>query len=289
MKYRPFASTGWDISVIGLGGVPLSFASRPDEAAAVDVIHHALGCGINVIDTADAYCRDGSETGHNERLIAKALALLPASERQSVRVLTKGGYTRPGSGWAPDGRPEHLRSACEGSLARLGAESIDLYQHHTPDPDVPIEETIGALAELRSEGKIRHIGVSNYSVEQIDIAQSIVEIASVQNQYSPRHRVPESDGTLAATGTRNLAFLPWSPLGGMGGAKTLDRGLDALRAVGADHGTGPHRVALAWLLAKGPHVFPIPGASRRETIEDSALAADLVLGEAEIALLDRSL
>ncbi|MDX1383366.1 MAG: aldo/keto reductase, partial [Thermoanaerobaculia bacterium] len=156
MRHRSFGPTGWQASAIGIGGVPLSFGDRPDEATAIRVLHHAFACGIDVVDTADAYCRDGSELGHNERLIAKALAALQAAERARVRVFTKGGYTRPGAGWAPNGRPEHLRAACEGSLERLGVERIDLYQHHTPDPEVPVADSIGALARLREEGKIRH-------------------------------------------------------------------------------------------------------------------------------------
>ena len=168
MRYRAFADTGWQLSAIGLGGVPLSFADRPQESEAIRVIHHAIGCGINVIDTADSYCRDDSETGHNERLIGKALGRLPAAERNRVHVFTKGGYTRPGGGWAPNGHPEHLRAACHASLKRLGVEAVDLYQHHTPDPAVPIAETVGELARLKAEGKIRHIGVSNYTVAQLD-------------------------------------------------------------------------------------------------------------------------
>lgn len=289
MRYRTFGTTGWELSAIGLGGVPLSFGNRPSESAAIDVIQHALECGINVIDTADAYCRDESEIGHNERLIAKALATLSAGERREVKVFTKGGYTRPGDSWQPNGRPEYMRSACEQSLGALGIDTIDLYQHHTPDPEVPVADTIGEMSRLREEGKIRHLGVSNYSVAELDEALAIVEIQAVQNQYSPRHREPEQDGTLAATAERDVAFIPWSPLGGMDGAKTLDRGLAVLREIADNWGVSPHRVALAWLLGKGEHVFPIPGASRRETIEDSALAADLDLSPDEIERLDRSL
>jgi aryl-alcohol dehydrogenase-like predicted oxidoreductase len=289
MRYRSFGSTGWQLSAIGFGGVPLSFGARPDESEAIAVLHHALGCGINLIDTADAYCRDETEVGHNERLISKALSQLGSSERSAVRVFTKGGYTRPDGGWAPDGRPAHIRAACERSLLALGLETIDLYQHHTPDPDVPIAETIGEMRRLQDDGKIRHIGVSNYSVEQTETAREIVEIQAVQNQYSPRHREPERDGTLETTAQLGLALIPWSPLGGMGGAKSLNRGTAALGEVAGSHGVSSHRVALAWLLAKGDHVFPIPGASRRETIEDSALAADLDLADDEIERLDRAL
>ena len=280
---------GWQLSVLGFGGVPLSFGERPSASEAAEVLQHALNCGINFIDTANAYCRDASEVGHNERLIAASLKSLSKQDRHSVKIFTKGGYTRPGGAWVPDGRPAHIRSACEHSLLALGAEQIDLYQHHTPDPAVPVADTIGEFARLKEEGKVLHIGVSNYSVEQIDAAREVVEVQSVQNEYSPRHREPEADGTLAGSSAREMAFIPWSPLGGLGGSRTLGDGLLALEVVAAAHGVSVHRVALAWLLSKGANVFPIPGASRKVTLEDSAKAAELVLEPDQIERLDREI
>ena len=197
---------------------------------------------------------------------------------------------RPGGAWVPNGRPEYLRGQCEASLRNLGVERIDLLQHHRPDPEVPIAESIGAFARLREEGKVRFIGVSEYSVAQLDEAQSVTAIASTQNQYSLAHRQPERDGTLAATETRGLAFIPWSPLGGIAapphGARDLARRHPAVARLAERHGVSPQRLVLAWLLAKGPHVLVIVGASRTATIADSARAADFELDAGDRARID---
>ncbi|HEY8558403.1 MAG TPA: aldo/keto reductase, partial [Actinomycetes bacterium] len=161
---------GLQVSAIGLGEMPLSLAGRPDEAQAVRTIHAALDAGVTLIDTADAYCRDESDFGHGERLIAKALAAW-SGDRDQALVATKGGHTRPGGSWEVDGRPEYLRQACEASLERLGVEAIGLYQFHRPDPKVPFTESVGALAELRAAGKIRLAGLSNVSIDQISQAR----------------------------------------------------------------------------------------------------------------------
>src|ERR671933_2567577 len=171
---------------IGLGAMPMSLRGRPDEERSVRTIHAALDAGVNLIDTADAYCIDEHEVGHNERLIAKALA----GRRDGVIVATKGGHTRPGGAWAVDGSPAHLRAACEASLRALDTDRIDLYQLHRPDPNVPYEESIGAIKELQDEGKVRWIGISNANLEQIELATSIAEIAAVQNQLSLEYRSP---------------------------------------------------------------------------------------------------
>lgn len=289
MKTRPLGNTGLEVGAIGLGGVPLSCTrKRPTERDAIGVIQHAIECGVSLIDTADSYCLDESEYHHNERLIGKALAGLPRSERDEIVVATKAGWIRPQGSWIPCGRPKHLRRQCEGALLALQVERIFLYQHHTPDPDVPLEDSVGELTRFQEEGKIQFIGVSNYSVEQLDIAQSMTEIASVQNQYALDYREPEEDGVLEATRTRGLAFLPWSPLGGLGGAKQLGDDNDGLRRVAKDRGVSVHRIALAWLLSRGPHVLPIPGASRKESIEDSAQAADIELSSEELERIEHS-
>ncbi|MFL5881045.1 MAG: aldo/keto reductase [Actinomycetota bacterium] len=275
---------GLQVSAIGLGEMPMSLAGRPDEARSIRTIHAALDAGVTLIDTADAYCRDESDFGHGERLVAKALAGW-SGDRDRVLVATKGGHTRPGGEWGLDGRPEYLRQACEASLKRLGVEAIGLYQFHRPDPKVPFTESVGALAELRAAGKVRLVGLSNVSIDQIRQARELVEVASVQNEFSPRFR--RSEGELAWCAANRIAFLPWSPLGGIGRGHDLGGRHRAFAEVAEAHGVSPQQVALAWELAKAPVVIPIPGSSRPETILDSVAAASLRLGADELARLDR--
>jgi aryl-alcohol dehydrogenase-like predicted oxidoreductase len=276
---------GLKVGAIGLGEMPMSLAGRPDEAQSIRTVHAALDAGATLIDTADAYCRDGSEMGHGERLVAKALAAWPG-DRDRVLVATKGGHTRPGREWGLDGRPEYLRQACEASLRNLGVEAIGLYQFHRPDPKVPFAESVGALAELEAAGKVRLVGLSNVSVDQIRQARELVRVASVQNEFSPRFR--RSEGELAFCAAEGIAFLPWSPLGGIGRGGSLGQGRHrAFAEVAEAHGVSPQRVALAWELAKAPVVIPIPGASRPETITDSLAAATLRLSRDDLARLDR--
>jgi len=274
---------GVSVGAVGLGAMPMSLAGRPDEARSLRTIHAALDAGVTLIDTADAYCLGESEVGHNERLVAKALASWPGG-RDGVLVATKGGHTRPGREWGLDGRPEHLRQACEASLRALGVEAIGLYQLHRPDPKVPFAESVGALAELRAAGKVRMVGLSNVSVDQIEQARRIVEVASVQNELSPRFR--RSEGELAWCAAHRIAFLPWSPLGGIGRGGMLGQRHAAFAEVAGRHGVSPQQVALAWELAKAPVVIPIPGARRPETIADSAAAATLRLDADELDRLD---
>ena len=272
-----------EVSAIGLGAMPMSLSGRPEEAQSVRTIHAALDAGVTLVDTADAYCTDASEVGHNERLVAMALASWPG-DRDAVLVATKGGHTRPGGRWEQDGRPEYLKAACEASLAALGVEAIGLYQYHRVDPKVPFAESVGALKDLRDAGKVRLVGLSNVNEAQIDEAAGIVEVASVQNEFSPRFR--RSEGELRHCGERGIAFLPWSPLGGTREAGQLGDRHRAFAEVARAHGVSSQQVALAWELAKGPHVVPIPGASRPETITDSLRAADLRLSSNELARLD---
>jgi aryl-alcohol dehydrogenase-like predicted oxidoreductase len=276
---------GLQVSAIGLGEMPMSLAGRPDEAQSVRTIHAALDAGVTLIDTADAYCIDQSEVGHGERLVAKALAAWPG-DRDRVLVATKGGHTREGGEWGLDGRPEHLRDACEASLRALGVEAIGLYQFHRPDPKVPFAESVGAMAELKAAGKVRLVGLSNVSVDQIRQARQLVQVASVQNEFSPRFR--RSEGELAFCAAEKIAFLPWSPLGGIGRGRELGGRHRAFGEVAEAHGVSAQQVALAWQLAKAPAVIPIPGSSRPETITDSAAAAGLRLSDDELARLDRA-
>jgi aryl-alcohol dehydrogenase-like predicted oxidoreductase len=275
---------GVTVGAVGLGAMQLSLAGRPDEARSLRTVHAALDAGVTLIDTADAYCLGGDEVGHNERLVAKALASWPG-DRDGVLVATKGGHTRPGREWGLDGRPEYLRRACEASLRALGVEAIGLYQLHRPDPKVPFVESVGALAELQADGKVRMVGLSNVSVDQIEQARRLVAVACVQNEFSPRFR--RSEGELAWCAAHRVAFLPWGPLGGAHAAGGLGRRHRAFAEVADRHGVSPQRVALAWELAKAPVVIPIPGARRPETIADSAAAPALRLDDDELARLDR--
>lgn len=284
MPAEPRALADARVFPIGFGAMQLSVDGRPDEAQAIRTIHAALDAGVDLIDTADAYCLDESDVGHNERLVAKALQ----GRRENVIVATKGGHTRVGTEWHLDGSPAHLRRACEASLRALGTDRIDLYQYHRPDPDVPYAETIGALRDLRDEGKIRWVGISNASTAQIDEARSIVEIAAVQNELSLEFTSPLAKGEVATCEAQGTAFLPWSPLGGSRRAPDAAAGHDPVAAAAEAHGVSPQRVALAWLLALSPAIVPIPGARRVETITDSIAAAELELEEDEIAAISRA-
>ncbi|GAA0707154.1 MULTISPECIES: aldo/keto reductase [Streptomyces] len=274
-----------EVSAIGLGGMPMSIEGRPDESRSLATLHAALDAGVTLIDTADAYHRDAGEVGHNETLIAKALS---THERGGdVLVATKGGHLRPGDGsWTLDGRPDHVKRACEASLRRLGVEAIGLYQFHRPDPDVPYAESVGAIRDLLDEGKIRMAGISNANPEQIRQAQEILggRLVSVQNQFSPAFRSSEPE--LELCDELGVAFLPWSPFGGISRAGELGSTYAPFARVAQKHGVSAHQVCLAWMLAKSPVVVPIPGASRPESVQDSVRAADLELSAEEIAELD---
>jgi aryl-alcohol dehydrogenase-like predicted oxidoreductase len=274
------------VSAIGLGGMPMSIEGRPDEARSIATIHAALDAGVTLIDTADAYHVHADEVGHNETLIARALAGY-GGDASGVLVATKGGHVRPGDGsWQVDGSPRHLRQACDASLKRLGVEAIGLYQFHRPDPKVPYAESVGAIRELLDAGKIRMAGISNADPAQIRTANDVLggRLASVQNQFSPAFRSSEAELRLCAE--LGIAFLPWSPFGGSSRAGTLGSRFAAFGEVARTHEVSPQRVCLAWMLAKSPWVVPIPGSSRPETIRDSVAAVDLTLSAAEITTLD---
>jgi len=212
MLVRPLGQSGIRVAPIGLGAMPLSIYERPREVDAIRVLHAALGAGVTLIDTADVYCIDDRDIGHNERLIAQALRSWPA--RHGILVATKGGLQRPGGDWVSNGRPEHLKRACEASLRALKVDAVDLYQLHAPDSEVPFAESIGALAELRAAGKVRHVGLSNVSLPQIQAAEALVPIVSVQNLCNPFDRSAWLEGVVAYCEQRGMAFLPYSPVGG---------------------------------------------------------------------------
>ena len=286
MRTRQIGSVA--VGAIGLGGMPMSIEGRPDAERSIRTIHAALDAGVTLIDTADAYHLRAGETGHNERLIAQALASY-GGDVSSVLVATKGGHLRPGDGsWTVDGSPAHLRQAAEASLKALGVDAIGLYQFHRPDPKVPYADSVGALKELLDAGKIRMAGISNATIEQIDIARRVLgegNLASVQNQFSPAFRASEPE--LRHCAGLGIAFLPYSPLGGIRSAGQLGARHAAFQQVADAHSVSPQQVTLAWMLAKAPVVIPIPGASRPESITDSARAAELTLSAAELEQLDR--
>jgi pyridoxine 4-dehydrogenase len=265
-------SLGGDLQVrrLGFGAMRLTgdgiWGPPSDPESARSVLRRAVDLGVNFIDTADSY---GPEV--SEKLIAEALHPYPGG----LVIATKGGLTRPGPGqWEPDGRPEHLREACEGSLRRLRLERIDLYQFHAPDSNVPLEESIGALADLRDEGKIGHVGVSNMSLEQLGRAREIVPIVSLQNRYSIGDR--SSDPVVDACERDGIAFIPWFPLeaGHVGTEGAIARVAEA-------HDATPFQVAIAWLLARSPVMLPIPGTSSVEHLEENIAAGGLRLEQEE--------
>ncbi|MGI5194117.1 aldo/keto reductase [Streptomyces sp. CA-288835] len=274
------------VGAIGLGAMPMSIEGRPDERRSVATIHAALEAGVTLIDTADAYHRDANEVGHNESLIARAVAEY-GGDTSDVLIATKGGHLRPGDGsWTLNGSPEYLKKACDASLERLGVEAIGLYQFHRPDPRVPYAESVGAIRDLLDAGKIRFAGISNADPDQIRLANEILggRLVSVQNQFSPAFRSSERELELCAE--LGIAFLPWSPLGGIAQAGELGSRFAAFAEVAGAHGVSPQQVCLAWMLAKAPVVIPIPGSSRPETIRDSVTAPELTLSAEELSRLD---
>lgn len=276
---------GRQVSAIGLGGMPMSIEGRPERQRSIDTIHASLDAGVTFIDTADAYHQYADEVGHNESLIAEALQSW-GGDSDAVLVATKGGHLRPGDGsWTIDSSPEHLKAAVQESARRLGVEAIGLYQLHRPDVNVGYAESVGAIAELLDAGAIQMAGVSNANPEQIREAQEVLggRLASVQNQFSPAYRSSEPE--LRLCDELGIAFLPWSPLGGISGAAKLGTSFAPFAEVAEEVGASPQQVALAWQLALSPVVVPIPGSSRPETATDSAQAVELKLTAAQLERL----
>ncbi|GIP31179.1 aldo/keto reductase [Paenibacillus sp. J2TS4] len=277
LPLREIGSSGLQVSSIGMGCMPLSIQGRPSEPDAIRTIHTAVEQGITLFDTADSYCIDDHDTGHNERLLAKALKGVTDSV-----IATKGGTVRPDGRWERNGRPEHLLAACEASLRALDREEIILYQLHSPDINVPFAESVGALARLQEQGKIVHIGLSNVSVEQLEEALTIVPVVSVQNRMNLFDH--SSMDVLRRCEELGIAFLPYSPLNGMSKAGQLGDN-ETLRQITSRHEASPQRVALAWLLQLSPVMLPIPGASRPQSIADSAAAGSVQLSADEMEAL----
>ena len=275
---------GGDLTVnrFGFGAMRLTgqgiWGEPSDREECKRVLRRALELGINFIDTADSY---GPEV--SERLIAEALHPYP----DELVIATKGGLTRPGPGvWVPDGRPEHLRQALEGSLRRLRVDEIDLYQLHRPDPKVPFEESVGALVKMKDEGKIRHIGLSNVTVEQVQKAQKLTPIASVQNRYNLLDR--ESEPVLEYASGEEMAFLPWRPVGGGEMSETGEGGEASrkLASLAKKYDATPEQLALAWLLAHSPAMLVIAGTSKVAHLEENLGAVALDVAPADLKELD---
>ena len=269
------------VSAVGYGGMHLSIQDRPSPDQAIRVLHAALDAGVTLIDTADVYCLDDNDIGHNERLIARALRT-GGTKREQVIVATKGGMRRPGGRWEMDGRPEHLRAACDRSLQALGVEQIDLYQLHTPDPKVPLDESVGALADLQRLGKIRWVGLSNVSVAEIRQAEAQVRVTSVQNRLNPFFREALREGVVEYCTRQGIGFMAYSPIGG-GRLNRKLPGHPILQPMATRMGVTPHALVLAWVLARSPAVIVIPSARTVEHALDSITAADLQLSEADLS------
>jgi aryl-alcohol dehydrogenase-like predicted oxidoreductase len=264
---------GGDVTVNRLGYGAMRVTGRgiwrepPDRDGAIEVLRRVVELGVDFIDTADSYGPDVSEL-----LLAEALHPYP----DGLVIATKGGLERPGPGrWTPNGHPDYLRAACEGSLRRLRLEQIPLYQFHRPDPDVPLEDSIGAIVELKDQGKVRHIGLSNVSAEQLRRAQALTPIVSIQNRYNLSDRGSESLVDLCEQ--EEIAFLPWAPI------QDLDAPI--VGEIAARHDATAHQVALAWLLARSPAMLVIPGTSSRDHLESNVAAAGIELDSAEVAAL----
>lgn len=276
----------YKVSAIGMGGAPLSsadFSKRPSEDQAIQTILAALEAEVTLFDTADVYAPSFDEIGHNERLMAKALKEWHG-DRDCIVVATKGGITWDEDGQGRDASPEHLRAAVEASMRALDVDAIDLYQWHRPDRWRIYGEVIATLQELKDEGKIKAIGISNANIEEIQIAVQVLGprgLASVQNRFSPDDRCSQDE--LDFCEENYISFLPWSPLGGSGRAGEIGSRFEVFAEIGQAHHVSPQQVVLAWELSLGKRVIPIPGASRTESIIDSAAAADLELTPAELA------
>jgi pyridoxine 4-dehydrogenase len=273
-------SIGGDLEVhrLGFGAMRITgegiWGPPDDPEEAKRLLRRVVEAGVDLIDTADSY---GPEVSEN--LIAEVLHPYP----DGLVIATKGGLRRTGPGqWPRDARPERLRECCEGSLRRLKLDRIDLYQLHSPDPQVPYEDSVGALRELQEEGKIRHIGISNVNLEELQQARGIVEVVTLQNRYNLEHR--QADDLLDACEEAGIGFLPWFPLA----TGRLAQAGGPVDRVAREHDATPAQIALAWLLARSPVMLPIPGTSSVEHFEENIAARDIVLSPDEVAEIGRA-
>ena len=284
MQTRPLGQGAPDVSLIGFGGMPLSISGRPPQEVGLEVVHAALDAGVTWLDTANVYCLDDDDLGHNERLFSKALKTW-SGPAESIVVATKGGMRRPNGRWDHAGRPDQLNKACDRSLRALGVERIDLYQLHTPDSHVPFADSVGALSDLQAAGKIRWVGLSNVSVAEIEQASSIVTVVTVQNRLSPFFREALETGVVARCAEHGIGFIAYSPLGGGRLNKKLPTH-PVVAPMAERLGASPHAVVTAWGLAQGANVLSIPAARTIEHAVDAISSAAIKLTEADLAAID---
>lgn len=285
MELVELGKTGRQVARIGFGAMRLSIQGRPERHAAKQVVHHALTLGVNFFDTADVYCLGEGDLHHNEMLLREAIDEHRGARPPEVVIATKGGMTRPEGRWERNGRPRHLRQACEGSIRALRTDPLDLYQLHAPDPNVPFEDSVGEISRLYEEGKVRAVGLSNVSEEQVRSAQEIVPITSVQNRFNPWDRADEESGLIRFCDEQGITYLPYSPVGG-GRRVQLLRDSEALQAIGARLDASPEQLVLAWMLSKSPRLVPIPSATRTASLESSVRAEAIRLDQATIEELE---
>lgn len=282
MLTRPFGGSAGKVSAVGFGAMALSLRGRPSEDAAVALLHQVLDLGVTFIDTADTYCLGPGELHHNERLIAKALA----GRQNGVVVATKGGTVRTTTGWEIDGHPDRLyRSVCDSHAALGGDKPIALWQHHWPDPRYTIEEMLRPIRRAQAAGLVQHVGVGNYTLDQLKQACDFMPIDSIQNHYNPWRRAAETDGLLEYCVRQGIVFLPWRPLGGSGLSERLNQ-VPAVAELAKRHAVSPQRLIIAWHLHQLPCLLPIPGSIRLEHVADCIAATQLRLNEQEMAVLN---
>jgi aryl-alcohol dehydrogenase-like predicted oxidoreductase len=283
---KRLADSTVEVFPIGLGAMPLSLANRPNESQALDVINTFIDGGGNFIDTANVYCADDKDVGHNEKLIAKALS--KRGNSQGVIVASKGGLRRSKGDWKVDASPEWLRASCEKSLLDMNSDSIFLYQLHAPDPDIPLTDSIGELAKLKDEGKIQHIGLSNVTVEHIELALSVAHIMSVQNRCNLFERQSFNNGVVDFCENNNITFIAHSPVGGhYQHAQRSENVL--LKKLAEKHEVSAYQIMIAWLLHKNSSIFPIPGASKTISIKDSIQAVKVDLTKEDMQILESNI
>jgi aryl-alcohol dehydrogenase-like predicted oxidoreductase len=280
---RQLGKTNIEVYPIGFGAMPLSLDNRPDSKQASSVIETFIQKGGNFIDTANVYCIDETEIGHNEKLIEKILSVL--NHKNDVIVATKGGVRRKGSNWIADGKPEFLRQSCEQSLKDLNTDSIFLYQLHAPDHNIPLTDSVAELLKLKEEGKIQHIGLSNINKEQIQLALSITDIVSVQNRCSIFDKSSFNNGVIEFCKNNDITCIAHSPVGGYFQHKQLSEN-SLLKKLAEKHHVTSYQIMIAWLLHKSDHILPIPGASKVNSITDSMKAIDIELSKEDLQQLE---
>lgn len=287
MKTRELDGTGRSISAIGIGAMHLSLSNRPAKEKALQVLHEAFDLGITFIDTADSYCIDESEKHHNERLIQEAIDRYEGPTGK-LTVATKGGLTRPSGAWKRNGDPEHIRKTIQESHEILDGEyPITLWQFHAPDEQYSITESLTPAVEAREEQLIEHLGVSNFSLEQLREAQDLVEIVSVQNEYHPWEMEPEKSGLISYCEEHDITFLPYRPLGGRHRVGKLSE-FETVRRIAERHNASPQQVVLAWHRCQSNCIIPIPGVSRVKTLRDSVHSIEVELETSEMDALNNA-